>query len=473
MNADNGKYERSGDKDSIETDETRKEYLTFKEKCINMLSDKDFVTKIVNNFKINSDLYDFLNLMTMLSTGEFDVENIIFQLLLERIRFQACSNTTSMRYRNVTKLFWSVVYRLCKGVGVKFFGGEKNWGQVVNKQSLKSHYDPNKSKLNFAVPDEKILREVSKVLPKIIPPGKIEATLQLLKGKENIIIMADGKLLTKGLKKDFSGDVDLFGHEEQPNLQDLRQYLEKQLEFIASTVENYADSPVEDKFTVVIEIVEIMTELIQKVRTFNLLERSKLNKYIGGNYPTKPDRAISSCKTNIYTSSIWMRKAININVKLFKFLANYQCNLHTFKTDNKLTLTECANVRILNNSEYVCSEICKDDSPHLVKKYSDEWKELVKESLVTDRTVADSLGLNGTKCMKKFFKNYIMDEGTDEYIDQIHPPDYELHCMATVSCLFMPALMPSCAILYEEGCSFYSGNIHSKLLSTSHTAVIR
>ena len=36
--------------------------------------------------------------------------------------------------------------------------------------------------------------------------------------------MADGKLLTKGLKKDFSGDVDLFGHEEQPNLQDLRQY---------------------------------------------------------------------------------------------------------------------------------------------------------------------------------------------------------------------------------------------------------
>ena len=98
-------------------------------------------------------------------------------------------------------------------------------------------------------------------------------------------------------------------------------------------------------------------------------------------------------------------------------------------------MTECANVRILNNSEYVCSEICKDDSPHLVKKYSDEWKELVKESLVTDHTVADILGLNGTKCMKKFFKNYIMDEGTDEYIDQIHPPDNELHCMATVSCL--------------------------------------
>ena len=62
-----------------------------------------------------------------------------------------------MRYRKVTKLFWSIVYRLCKGVGLKFFGGEKNWGQVVNRNSEKSKYSPNKSKINFAVPHEKVL----------------------------------------------------------------------------------------------------------------------------------------------------------------------------------------------------------------------------------------------------------------------------------------------------------------------------
>ena len=78
-----------------------------------------------------------------------------------------------MRYRSVTKLFWSVVYHLCKGVGLKFFGGEKNWGQVVTRSSKKSHYSPKKSKINFAVLDEKILREFGHKMPKIIPPGKI------------------------------------------------------------------------------------------------------------------------------------------------------------------------------------------------------------------------------------------------------------------------------------------------------------
>ena len=61
-----------------------------------------------------------------------------------------------------------------QGSGLTFFGGEKNWGQVVMKQSLKSKYSPDVSKVNFGVPNEKILRDMKKVLPKIIPPGKIK-----------------------------------------------------------------------------------------------------------------------------------------------------------------------------------------------------------------------------------------------------------------------------------------------------------
>ena len=41
---------------------------------------------------------------------------------------------------------------LCKGSGLKFFSGLKNWGQVVNKECDKSHYKPSNAKLNFASP---------------------------------------------------------------------------------------------------------------------------------------------------------------------------------------------------------------------------------------------------------------------------------------------------------------------------------
>ena len=62
------------------------------------------------------------------------------------------------------------MYTLCKGVGLKFFSGEKNWGQVVSKETTKSKYCPRKSKINFAVPDEKVLRNYNRFLPKVIPP---------------------------------------------------------------------------------------------------------------------------------------------------------------------------------------------------------------------------------------------------------------------------------------------------------------
>ena len=46
--------------------------------------------------------------------------------------------------------------------------GEKNFGQVICKQSAKGSYDPAKSKINFAVPHRRHLVAVSKKFPKVI-----------------------------------------------------------------------------------------------------------------------------------------------------------------------------------------------------------------------------------------------------------------------------------------------------------------
>ena len=59
-----------------------------------------------------------------------------------------------MRFRDVTKKFWLVVYRLLKGKGIRFFSGPKNWGQVVSKEAKLGCYDPRNAEINFAIPDE-------------------------------------------------------------------------------------------------------------------------------------------------------------------------------------------------------------------------------------------------------------------------------------------------------------------------------
>ena len=152
----------------------------FKDNCLRELKESNLLNNLVEKLAEHGHLYDFMNLLHNLESGKFEMDNIVFLLLMERVRFQNLDNTVAMRYGRKTKLFWTIVYRLCKGTGLKFFSGSKNWGQVVNKTSEKNRYSPDIACINFAVPDEKVLRDYRHELPKIIPPGKIHQSLELL-----------------------------------------------------------------------------------------------------------------------------------------------------------------------------------------------------------------------------------------------------------------------------------------------------
>ena len=447
--------------------------LTFQEKCLEKLSDKKFQKDLIYNLDKSGDLYDFMQLLELLSNGQLPTDNIVLQLLLDRVRFQTCSNTVGMRYRDVTKNFWSIVYRLCKGAGLNFFSGEKNWGQVVLKTSEKSKYAPEKSHINFAVPDEKRLRDMKKVIPKIVPPGKIYKTIEMLKDKKDLILMADGKLVTKGLRDNFCGDIDLFGHEDNPNIEDLRKYLSKQLNYICTTVENFEGSTSEDQFTVTFGLSDMLCAMIRKVRNFCEMERKKLQKFLTGNYPTKPDKAISSCKTNIYTSNNWIKKALEINNKLLKFMATLQNNLHLYSDSEEICLNRCINVKLLHSADYVQSNLDKEEYPHLIKKYSEDWNDFLRQSVITDTTIGDALGINGNKALKSHHNKFILENFTREMFQKNYAPDYEKDVIATLCSVFMAALMPSCAIFYEEGSSFIRGKHQPKLINCSPCGVIR
>ena len=131
------------------------------------------------------------------------------------------------------------------------------------------------------------------------------------------------------------------------------------------------------------------------------------------------------------------------------------------------------NVRLLNNSQYVSAEIDKNEYTHLIQIYSEDWIEFMKQSLVTDDTISDALGLNGCKYLKKREKNFIMDDYDDEMFQQTSKAEYEIDEISTISSLFMGGLLPSCAIFYEEGCSFVKDKKQPRLLSCSPLGVIR
>ena len=98
-----------------------------------------------------------------------------------------------MPFRAVTKQFWLVIYQLLKGKGLRFLSGPKNWEQVVNDEAPKGKYNPKKSEVNFAVPDERYLLSMDSVLGRIIDPGIIDDSMKMIEGHKDIVLMADCK----------------------------------------------------------------------------------------------------------------------------------------------------------------------------------------------------------------------------------------------------------------------------------------
>ena len=282
----------------------------------------------------------------------------------------------------------------------------------------------------------------------------------MLKDKDDVVLMADAKLVTKGFNTDFQGDVNLFGHKDNPNLDFLKSYMDKRIDFISESVAKLPECSTEDRFNTISDFTDLITEMLQRVRKFHRSESQKLLRYADGNYSTKPEKAISACKTNMYTSSIWVMKSLHFNYQLYEMLSKLEGNKFHCSKSLKTELTFCSNVRILHKSNYVASELDKFEYPHLIQNYSDEWNEIVKESVMNDEVIGDSLGLNCTKKLNKYVVNILNEEGMYEYNFPSQKSKYEIDAITTVTTIFMLPLLLSCAVLYEEGCSFLPSNLY-------------
>ena len=175
----------------------------------------------------------------------------------------------------------------------------------------------------------------------------------------------------------------------------------------------------------------------------------------------------------MYTASIWVLKSLNFNDKLFKMLCTLQKNVSVQPVNKRIDIRKCANLRLLHDSDYVCSEIDMNEYPHLIKKYSAQWKEMLKECIIPYESIADCLGINDTRKLNEYVKNHLKEEGELSCFHIEHKSQYELDGIATIANAIMPGLLPSCAIMYEEGCSFIRSHLYGKFLMVSPVAVIR
>ena len=88
------KVEESVQGSPIENEQ--EERLSFKENCLKKLLNKEMMSKIIEQMDRHGNLYDFVNFMEQLSTGDLPGDNIVLLLLLDRVRFNSCGNSVAM-----------------------------------------------------------------------------------------------------------------------------------------------------------------------------------------------------------------------------------------------------------------------------------------------------------------------------------------------------------------------------------------
>ena len=281
--------------------------------------------------------------------------------------------------------------------------------------------------------------------------------------------MADGKLVTKGLKENLCGDVNLFGHEIDPNINDLENEIQRHLEYINNCTCNFGLAEPSDKYHMLSDLLNVITVVIGKIRKFRSNEMKRLKTYEKSVFcDQKYMKVISTCKTHIYTSKIWVKKVFKINLEIHDIMAQLQKNKHLFSIYSNPNVSEKSNVRLLHAAETVSANIDPLDYPHLIKAGSDIHKDLVRQSLMTTETIFTAVGWNKVWSMKNHFKRFVLDIGYNEDCTSVNHVG-----LTTLTNIIMPSVLPSCAVLYEEGCRYLNGKNRNKLICSPSHWIIR
>lgn len=124
-------------------------------------------------------------------------------------------------------------------------GGMKSSKEDVDESNTANcvGYDPAFSCINFAGPSQKrstTFDGTAVDLPKEIPPGIINESLAMKPLEKSYILSFNGKKLAPGLNENW-GDQDLFGHEEIESLNETREGLEHEINYIDKTVDAWSN----------------------------------------------------------------------------------------------------------------------------------------------------------------------------------------------------------------------------------------
>ncbi|XP_053397710.1 uncharacterized protein LOC128556471 [Mercenaria mercenaria] len=453
------------------------EELTEEEKdFLDIASDKA-VLRQLSEAKILHYLTIFL---TLIKLNKYPLANIAFLLWLETVKWYNCNSLQEMRFFKITKDFWRAGYRLFRGKFLCFMSGPRAIGSFLSTPSSNRKLDPEKTEINFAIPSRNTFVDAQNSdIPSTLSPGIIHRAVKAIsdspQSKVNMMCL-DAKKVTAGLD-DTYGDVDMFGHEARPNLNELRDRLQKEKtliddikieinEFVETCEEPGFDES--DKACKKMEILDMIRALLL-VLTLKLKEARTLKRKQEYGLEKLKERAGPEWKTSKYIFAISSIQAFLYRVKHFisRALLNIDnlCEKASALADSKSYIAKTIEPSKQKNL-FMLKPVQMQLKPIptiFIKQGSNEWKEIRKLAPVTGSTLHNALGLRTLSIQKQHFDTHILSKEGPELPEAVqvrlkHGTENEPNAVATLVGKFLPVFHPDLSFI-EVGCCLLSGNV--------------
>ena len=363
---------------------------------------------------------DWLLFTKMLMGGTFPTDNISYRLFLDVLHFYSTTNIHAVRYCDSTKKFWSLGFRLFKGRFLRFMGGIKSISS--NKHESK----PSDSRVNFIVPGADTLRkDIDSADSCCQNPGiifkNIESFTQSSEtSNKSHKLCFDGKKLCQGFGKNL-GEVNLFGFETNPTLEEKQQRLTTEQSVIKRAqdimcaidskghvlVQNAIDS---DKIVLQNACTQIITILSTRVKDLRTglvkkeLAIENLLKVAGSAWQTsKLAYAISGTKTAIHRMKACISDILQCIDRIGRLLAciNGRSHLHHIGS-GAINLTYQCNHKAIEDpvrKDIEMPTMMSNDMSttsihvHHIKQRTPEWHSIRDQAKVTGSTLHTAIGL--------------------------------------------------------------------------------
>ena len=203
------------------------------------------------------------------------------------------------------------------------------------------------------------------------------------------------------------GDVNLWGHEKRPTLDEKLQAFRQDSQTITHQIQSLTNANILQCHIDLKYVLKLITSKICDVREIENSQQKRLLNYEKLNpNPNFKTAAKGACRSHIYDCKVFINNALDLNRNLCKTMSLLQKTSCSFNSIH-ISLLNQRNVQLLLPANYMAQNTTVNAHPEWFKQRSPQWRNLHTQAHITGSTAYNAMGFRGFSQLRNHFREFV------------------------------------------------------------------